>query len=208
MDTQALPTAKGQTDEWSVDDVVRSIRTGDGATHHARRWVVALGALVIAAVGDGDRRHVGRSAPTPRRSPWRWPREDRGRSSRGPAAPRTVAAPALAAGHGPASRGRSLVIVMPADRDYLSATRIPVAGIAFGRPHGPRIRAVRVALYVGEHLVDGMDLEVYAGRFAGVLALDGAIAMADAEIRVRNPANPAQAAEVRSITLDTPSTTR
>ncbi len=97
---------------------------------------------------------------------------------------------------------------MPADRDYLAATSIPVAGIALGRPHGPRVRAVRVELYVGGRLVDGMDLEVYAGRFAGVLALDGAIAMADAEIRVRNPANPAQAAEVRSITLDTPSTTR
>ena len=97
---------------------------------------------------------------------------------------------------------------MPADRDYLAATSIPVAGMALGRPHGPRIRAVHVALYVGGRLVDGMDLGVYAGRFAGVLALDEPIARADAEIRLSNPANPAQAAVIRSITLDTPSTTR
>jgi hypothetical protein len=49
---------------------------------------------------------------------------------------------------------------------------------------------------------------VYAGRFAGVLGLKTSISHAAAELRFSDPANPAQAAVVRSITLDTPSTTR
>ena len=106
------------------------------------------------------------------------------------------------------SHGRNVIVVMPADRDYLSAMSIPVAGIALGRPHGTRIRSVHVALYVGGRLVEGTDLEVYAGRFAGVLGLKTAIGHALAELRFSDPANPAQAAVIRSITLDTPSTTR
>lgn len=204
MDTQAFTKAEARGDEWSVDDVVRSIRTGDESTHHARRWVVALGVFVIAAVATAT---VGVSAdraeasPKPAALPARM-----AAAAAAAAAPRSL--PAHPAGHGPAARGRSLVIVMPADRDYLSATSIPVAGLAFGRPHGPRIRSVHVALYVGERLVHGMDLEVFSGRFAGVLALDEAVAMADAEIRFTNPASPLQAAVVRSITLDAPAATR
>jgi hypothetical protein len=113
-----------------------------------------------------------------------------------------------AAGPGPVSRSRNVIVVMPADRDYLSATSIPVAGIALGRPHGPRIRSVHVALYVSGRLVDDTDLEVYAGRFAGVLGLHAPIDQAAAELRFSDPANPAQAAVIRSITLATPSTTR
>ena len=97
---------------------------------------------------------------------------------------------------------------MPADRDYLSATSIPVAGIALGRPHGPRIRSVHVALYVGGRLVEGTDLEVTRGASPGCLASSAPIDQADAELRFSDPANPAQAAVIRSITLDTPSTTR
>ena len=79
---------------------------------------------------------------------------------------------------------------MPADRDYLSATSIPVAGIALGRPHGPRIRSVHVALYVGGRLVEGTDLEVYAGRFAGVLGLDAAIDHGRRRAPVQRPGQP------------------
>jgi hypothetical protein len=204
MDTQAFTKAEAQGDEWSVDDVVRSIRTSDGAADHARRWVVALGVLMIAAVATAT---VGVSADPAEASPKpaALPARIAAAAAAAPAAPRLPVHPA---GYGPASRGRSLVIVMPADHDYLSATSIPVAGLAFGRPHGPRIRSVHVALYVGERLVGGMDLEVYSGRFAGVLALDEAVAMADAEIRLSNPASPLQAAVIRSIRLDAPSTAR
>ena len=202
MDTQAATQVKEAHDKWTVDDVVRAIRTDDGATHHARRWVAVLGALAIAAAAT-----VGTSADhaavTPK--PAALPARIAAAAAARPAVQRVL--PATVAGHGPMS-SRSLVIVMPADRDYLAATGIPVAGIALARPHGPRVRAVRVELFVAGRLVEGMDLGVYAGRFAGVLALDEPIARADAEIRLSNPANPAQAAAVRSITIDTPSTTR
>ncbi len=97
---------------------------------------------------------------------------------------------------------------MPANRDFLAATGIPVAGIALGRPHGPRIRSVTVALYVGGRLAESTDLEVYAGRFAGVLALEEPMHHAAAELRFTNPDNPTQAAVALPITLDAPATPR
>ena len=203
----------GLDDEWTVDDVVRSIRKVDRAPHHARRWAAAFGAIVLAAATVTAGLSADRSQPTPKPAalPSRIAAAAAGpATSRSGALPAPVALPsrvAAGAGH-PPSRSRNVIVVMPADRDYLSATSIPVAGIALGRPHGPRIRSVHVALYVGGRLVEGTDLEVYAGRFAGVLASDAPIDHADAELRFSDPANPAQAAVIRSITLDAPSTTR
>ena len=202
-------------DEWTVDDVVRSIRKVDRAPHHARRWAAAFGAIVFAAatvtaVGVSAERSA--ATPKPIALPSRIAAAAAGpATSKSGALAAPVALPsrvAAGAGHPPVSHGRNVIVVMPADRDYLSATSIPVAGIALGRPHGTRIRSVHVALYVGGRLVEGTDLEVYAGRFAGVLGLKTAIGHALAELRFSDPANPAQAAVIRSITLDTPSTTR
>ena len=122
--------------------------------------------------------------------------------------PRGQTMPVLVAAHGPGSRGRAIVVVMPADRDYVAAASIPVAGLAFGRPHGPRVSSVHVALYVGGRLVEGTDLAVYSGHFAGVLGLDGPVGRGDAELRFGDPANPARALVIRSIRLDLPSATR
>ena len=205
-----------RTDEWTVDDVVRSIRATDGARHRARRWAAAVGALVIAAAATATVGLSGDRFATSAK-PAALPSRIAAAAAAGPATSRAAALPApgalpsrlgAAATHHAVSRSRSVIVVMPADQDYLSAASIPVAGIALGRPHGPRIRSVHVALYVGGRLVSGADLEVYAGRFAGVLGIHAAIDQADAELRFSDPANPAQAAVVRSIRLDTPSTTR
>ena len=199
-------------DEWTVDDVVRSIRKVDRTPHHARRWAAGFGAIVLAAVTVTAGMSAGQTVSKPAALPSRIAAAAAGpATSRAGAVPAPVALPsrvAAGAGHPPVSRSRNVIVVMPADRDYLSAMSIPVAGIALGRPHGPRIRSVHVALYVGGRLVEGTDLEVYAGRFAGVLGLRAPIDQADAELRFSDPANPAQAAVIRSITLDTPSTTR
>lgn len=200
--------------EWTVDDVVRSIRRVDRAPHHARRWAAGFGAIVLAAATATAGMSAGQrvSTPKPAALPSRIGAAAAGpATSRGGALPAPVSLPsriAAGAGHPPVSRSRNVIVVMPAERDYLSATSIPVAGIALGRPHGPRIRSVHVALYVGGRLVEGTDLEVYAGRFAGVLGLDAPIDRADAELRFSDPASPAQAAVIRSITLDAPSTAR
>jgi hypothetical protein len=234
MDTQAVnkafATHRGDDAEsgdmafeWTVDDVVRSIRTRDGAPRRARRWMVALGALVVAVAATAT---IGLSAddaattPAAVALPARIAAAAPGNiAPRGGTLPVVAAAPgniqprgqtmpALAAAHDPGSRGRALVVIMPADRDYVAATSIPVAGLAFGRPHGPRVSSVHVALYVGGRLVEGTDLAVYSGRFAGVLGLDGRVGRGDAELRFSDPANPARAAVIRSITLDPPSATR
>jgi hypothetical protein len=207
---------EAQGDAWTVDDVVRTIRNGGHTPHHARRWAAALAALVIAAaatasVGVSSDRAAGSPKPTA------LPARIAAAAAAGPTTSRAGAAlvpaplPArvsAATGRAPVSRSRSFVIVMPADRDYVAATSIPVAGIALGRPHSPRIRVVHVELYVGGSLVGGTDLDVYSGRFAGVVDLQEPIVHADAEIRLSNAATPSQAAVIRSIRLDALATTR
>ena len=139
-------------DEWTVDDVVRSIRKVDRAPHHARRWAAGFGAIVLAAVTVTAGMSAGQTVSKPAALPSRIAAAAAGpATSRAGAVPAPVALPsrvAAGAGHPPVSRSRNVIVVMPADRDYLSATSIPVAGIALGRPHGaahplrPR-RAVR-----------------------------------------------------------------
>ena len=120
---------------------------------------------------------------------------------------RARAALAAAAARPLASRGRSVIIVMPADHDFILASSIPVAGLAFSRPHGPRVRSVHVALRVAGRLVTSADINVYAGRFAGVLPLDAPIDRADAELRVSDAVSPSTPAGVRLLTVQTPART-
>ena len=184
-------------DEWTVDDVVRSIRKVDRAPHHARRWAAGFGAIVLAAVAVTAGMSAGRE---PSRSRWRCRRESPPAAA-GPATSRAGAVRAVAlrrgsrrAGHPPVSRSRNVIVVMPADQDYLSATGIPVAGDRrYGRPHGPRIRSVHVALYVGGRLVAGHGPRGLRGALAGVLGLRAPIDQADAELRFSDPANPFEA---------------
>jgi len=202
-------------DAWTVDDVVRSIRTGDEARGRARRWTVALGAAVIALVTTAAALSGGHPATAAK--PAALPSRVATAAAAAPGTSRGIAIPApaglpsriaAAAGHRPAARASSVIVLMPADHDALFTASVPVAGMALGRPHGPRVRSVHVAVFVDGRLVGGTDLEVYAGRFAGVVNLAKPIDHADAELRFTNPANPAHAAVIRSITLDARSTAR
>ena len=200
MDTQAVnkafATDRGDDAEsgdmafeWTVDDVVRSIRTRNGAPHRARRWMTALAVLAVAVAAIatiGLSADDAATAPVAVALPARIAAAAPGNiaprggtlpvvaTAPGNIRPRGQTMPALAAAHGPGSRGRAIVVVvMPADRDYVAAASIPVAGLAFGRPHGPRVSSVHVALYVGGRLVEGTDLAVYSGHSPGCSASMG-----------------------------------
>ena len=117
-------------------------------------------------------------------------------------APPAIEAPA-ASQAGPRKAAReSLVVAFPEERAYVKSSNIAIAGMAFGRPHGPRIRSVQVELYVGGKLVERADLEVFSSRFAGVLQLATPIGQADAELRVSDPTRPARPIVVRHLTID------
>lgn len=208
MDTQALgktfePTRTGgpagASSDWTVDDMVHSVRSTHPATQHARRWVAGLGVVVLAAagaaavVGSLDR---GGAASMPLTWP---PRPVMATLAKPAPLPARVAA-AAAAGHRPETGRRSVVIVLPADRDIIAGSGIPVAGIALGRPHGPRVRSVHVELAVDGRIIADADIEVYSGRFAGVLHVDAPTEMTAAQLRFANPANPGSTA-TRTITI-------
>ncbi len=117
-----------------------------------------------------------------------------------PAPARIAAATATARPiHAPARK--SLVVVMPDDRDYLASSTIPVAGMAFGRPHGPRVGSVRVELLVDGRLIDQVDLDVHSSRFAGILELPAQSGRTTAELRVSVPARPTSPSVVRRVTI-------
>ncbi len=98
----------------------------------------------------------------------------------------------------------SLMVLIPADRDYVASSSIAVAGLAFGRPRSPRVSAVDVELFVGGRLVDRMRLDVLSSRFAGVLKLSAPIGTTDAELRISDPTNRSGPAVVRQLTIDPP----
>lgn len=119
--------------------------------------------------------------------------------------PQTAAAPVVQAPKSSAAGlpGRqSLVVAIPEERAYVKSSSIAVAGMAFSRPHGPRIRSVQVELYVGDRLVEQAEFEVFSSRFAGVLQLSTAIGRADAELRVSDPNRKARPIVVRHLTID------
>ena len=113
-----------------------------------------------------------------------------------------VVAPRAARADAKAGR-KSLVVAMPEDRAYVKSSSIAVAGMAFGRPHGPRIRSVHVELYVGGQLLESADLEVFSARFAGILRLSRPIGRAEAELRFSDSSRRAGPV-TRHLVIDTP----
>jgi hypothetical protein len=101
----------------------------------------------------------------------------------------------------------SLMVLIPADRDYVASSSIAVAGLAFGRPRSPRVSAVEVELFVGGRLVDHVRLDVLSSRFAGVLKLSAPTGTTDAELRISDPTNQSGPAVVRQLTIDPPAAT-
>ena len=118
------------------------------------------------------------------------------------AAPATPADQGITATTRAPSPGRSVVMSVPRDNDYLKATEIPVAGFAAGRPHGPSITSVHVELLVGDQLVDSADIDVFSGRFAGILSASGISGRVAAELRITNPARGDQPIVVKKVTID------
>jgi hypothetical protein len=99
---------------------------------------------------------------------------------------------------------RSIVVVIPGEQDFVRSSTIAIAGMAYGRPHGPRVRSVQVELYVEGKLVDRADLEVFSSRFAGVIELPTPVSKADAELRISDPTRSSGPIVVRSFTIDAP----
>lgn len=97
--------------------------------------------------------------------------------------------------------GQAIVVVLPAEHDYLSSLTIPVAGLAIGRRHGPQVRKVHAELWVNGRVVGQSDLPVYSGRFAGTLEIKVDVQAGSGELRVTDPARPGMPAAVRSFTL-------
>lgn len=98
--------------------------------------------------------------------------------------------------------GRSLSVAMPADDAYLTAASIPVAGTAYGRPHGPQVASVHVELIADGQSISSADIPVFSGRFAGVLAMPAIDDRVSAELRISDPLHTGDMAVVRTVTID------
>ena len=127
----------------------------------------------------------------------------------GPGTPSFAAVHAVKPGTVPPSPSekplrRSLMVLIPGDRDYVASSSIAVAGLAFGRPRSARVSAVEVELFVGGRLVDHARLDVLSSRFAGVLKLSTPIGTTDAELRISDPTHQSGPAVVRRLTIDPP----
>jgi hypothetical protein len=108
-----------------------------------------------------------------------------------------------AVGTGP-SGPRSIIVVIPGDKDYVKSSTVAVAGMAYGRPHGPGVDSVRVELVVGGRLIDTTDFAVHGARFAGILQVPASVGRADAELRVSDPKRPRSSIVIRRMTIDAP----
>jgi hypothetical protein len=97
---------------------------------------------------------------------------------------------------------KSIAVVFPVDGAYVTSSSIAVAGTAFNRPHGPRIRSVLVELYIAGRVAGRMDLEVVSSRFAGVLQLSTPTGRTDAELLVSDPARSTRPIAVKHLTID------
>jgi hypothetical protein len=111
-------------------------------------------------------------------------------------------APAVTSGARPTSTGRSLAVEFPADDAYLTTASIPVAGLAYGRPHGPKVSSVHVELIAGGEPLTSADIPVYSGRFAGVLQMPVRDGRVTAELRISDPLHTGDNAVVRTVTID------
>ena len=155
----------------------------------ARRFAISalfVGAAVGAWSGWGLERIVAMTTPG---------------TTAQPAAP-IATTPAITSSSGPASTGRSLAVEFPADDAYLTTASIPVAGLAYGRPHGPKVSSVHVELTAAGRPMTSADIPVYSGRFAGVLAMPMFDGRVTAELRVSDPLHTGATAVVRTVTID------
>ncbi len=119
-----------------------------------------------------------------------------------------VAAPSASRAEKATPARRSIALVIPGERDYVTSSTLAVAGSAYGRPHGPRVRSVQVELYAAGELIDRTELEVFSSRFAGVLELPTLLGRVDAELRISNPTQPSAPIVVRHVTIDTPASSK
>ena len=127
----------------------------------------------------------------------------------GPGTPSFAAAHAVTPSTAPQTAAakpvrRSLMVLLPADGDYVASSSIAVAGLAFGRPRSPRVSAVEVELFVDGRLVDHVRLDVQSSRFAGFLKLSNPIGTTDAELRISDPNGQSGPMVVRHLTIDRP----
>jgi hypothetical protein len=118
-----------------------------------------------------------------------------------------VAAPSASRAQKATPARRSIALVIPGERDYITSSTIAVAGSAYGRPHGPRVRSVQVELYVAGELVDRAELDVFSSRFAGVLEMPMVLGRVEAELRISNPTRPSDPIVVRHLTIHAPAST-
>ena len=112
-----------------------------------------------------------------------------------------AAAPAIKTA-GSASTGRSLAVEFPADDAYLTTTAIPVAGLVYGRPHGPKVASVHVELIASGQSLTSAEIPVYSGRFAGVIQTPALDDRVTAELRISDPLHTGDKAVVRTVTID------
>ena len=97
---------------------------------------------------------------------------------------------------------RSLAVSMPNDGAYLTSSSIPVAGTAFGRPHGPKVAAVQVELIADGQSMGRAEIPVFSGRFAGIVAVPSLDHSTRAQLRISAPLHQGDKAVVREVTLD------
>ena len=112
-----------------------------------------------------------------------------------------AAVPALEPDARVTGAGRSLSIAIPADGAYVTTSSIPVAGTAYGRPHGPAVKSVHVELIVQGRSITTADFPVFSGRFAGVLGAPGLDARTDATLRVTDPLHARATAAAQDLTI-------
>lgn len=110
----------------------------------------------------------------------------------------TGAASAKRPGGGP----KRLILLLPGDGAFVSSTKLAVAGLAYARPHGKRIKTVSADLFVSGRLVSHADIEVSSSRFAGFLEVPATLPSTDAELRISDPTRQAVPTVVQSIRLD------
>lgn len=198
-------TFSSQLEGGEADDRVRQDHAAGARRSRARRWLIPLGAFVIGAATSaalgGVAYRAAATAPAPASA---LVAAAPPAAAVLPAAALPAVQPVTAGSRRAQSNGRGLQVVVPADRDYVSSSGIPVAGMAFARPHGPSVRTVRVELFVAGRLIESADFKVLASRFAGVLEVTSPIGPADAELRISDPSNPSRPSVVRSITVQAP----
>ena len=180
MQTQELSTSKGR----GVAATGSQGRT-TGAAHLTSANRLAMITFVVgAAVGAGSGWTASQVASA---------------DGTGPLSAPAKAAPAQAGG---TAAGRSLLVTIPRADDYLTSATIPVAGTAFGRPHGPQIKSVHVELLAGGKVIDAADIAVYSGRFAGTLSTPGLVGRMDVDLRVTDALHPNRGVLVENVTVD------